>query len=45
MLKAKAYKGKKVLEFNDTPAAREELSKHGYAFKKPATKKKTKKAE
>tara|TARA_R110002020_G_scaffold82349_3_gene203743 strand:- start:309 stop:440 length:132 start_codon:yes stop_codon:yes gene_type:complete len=41
---AKAYKGKKVLEFNDSPAAREQLAKFGYVFKKPAAKK-AKKAE
>jgi len=40
---AKAYKKDKVLEFNDSPAAREELAKFGYTFKKPV--KKNKKAE
>ncbi len=38
-MKAKAYKGKKTLEFNDSPAARAELEKHGYSFKKPPAKK------
>lgn len=37
---AKAYKDKKVLEFNDSPAARERLAEFGYVFKKPAAKKK-----
>ena len=36
---AKAYKKDKVLEFNDSPAARKELAKFGYTFKKPKTKK------
>lgn len=41
---AKAYKDKKILEFNDCKDAREALAKFGYSFKKPVVKK-TKKAE
>lgn len=43
-MKAKAYKDKKVLTFNDSPEARAELARFGYSFKKPVVKK-TKKAE
>ncbi len=40
----KAYKDKKVLEFNDCKQARDALTKAGYVFKKPVIKK-AKKAE
>lgn len=43
-MKAKAYKGNKVLEFNDCASARDALAKAGYVFKKPVAKK-VKKAE
>lgn len=47
-MKAYAYKGTKVLKFNDSLEAREHLSKFGYTFNQPKSKtvaKKSKKAK